>query len=508
MNHRYLIIPLVLLSAIHAIALEQPGLIINEDNSHFFSSRPAEAMSLEGLHAFVDQYANTKVSHLFLSPNAMRASFKSATREAIWELGDQEMPPPGSGQAWINNARLLHEKGLDPYAVWIARAREKGISPWLSMRMNDIHDVPNTKSYMHSTFWLKHPEFWRVPHDTRGGWTARALDYAHAEVREHNMDFVKELLERYDPDGLELDWMRFGWHFKAGEEAEGVAILTEFVREVRALTHAWSEKRGHPIQLGVRVPAHPDAARGLGMDGVQWGKEGLVDRIVPCPFWTTTDFDIPVELWREQLGAAADNVVIAPGIEFNSRAYPGATPAANDLAATRGFAASAWHRGADQIYLFNYMDSDTRPVSEGDYQELLQQGLAAEVVARLPRRYIQTFRDTVPSGFPNGVALPATGTEARFQQNIGPKPENASVSVILGLGKQEDAAGTNFRVTLNGVPCGAAVELEDPGIFPGAVRALRFLCPPEGVKSGRNDVLVRQPEGQQLVWFEILVAPH
>ena len=32
------------------------------------------------------------------------------------------------------NARLLDERNLDPYAVWIARCREKGISPWLSMR--------------------------------------------------------------------------------------------------------------------------------------------------------------------------------------------------------------------------------------------------------------------------------------------------------------------------------------------------------------------------------------
>ena len=51
--------------------------IINEDNSHFYSSRPAEDMTLKGLNAFVDQYAGTAVTHLFLCPNAMRASFRS-----------------------------------------------------------------------------------------------------------------------------------------------------------------------------------------------------------------------------------------------------------------------------------------------------------------------------------------------------------------------------------------------------------------------------------------------
>jgi len=39
-----------------------PTLILNEDDSHFFGSHSAEQMNLEGLHAFVDQYVDTKVS--------------------------------------------------------------------------------------------------------------------------------------------------------------------------------------------------------------------------------------------------------------------------------------------------------------------------------------------------------------------------------------------------------------------------------------------------------------
>ncbi len=352
---------LLLATVIPAVAAER-GLIINEDNSHFFASRPAEEMTLEGLYAFVDQYADTQVSHLFLNPNAMRASFESTTREAIWELGQQEMPPPGILRLWMSNAKLLHEQGLDPYAIWIARAREKKISPWLSMRMNDVHDSPNEKSFMHSRFWRDNPQFWRVPHAKGGTWVDRALDYGHPEVRAHAMNFIEELLDRYDPDGLELDWMRFGWHFKAGEEAQGAETLTKFMREVRQRTNAWSEKRGHPILLGVRVPSHPDAARGLGMDGVRWAQEGLLDMLVPSPFWTTTDYDIPVELWRAQIGAVADHVVLAPGIEHNSRAYPGAEVFVNDLAATRGFAASCLaSRGRSDlsVQLYGFSNSAT-----------------------------------------------------------------------------------------------------------------------------------------------------
>ena len=86
------------------------------------------------------------------------------------------------------------------------------------------------------------------------------------------------------------------------------------------------------------------------MDAVLWANEGLVDMVVPCPFWTSSDFDIPVELWLERLGEAAERVTVAPGIEHNSRPWPGAAAVANDLAALRGFAASAYHRGADSLY--------------------------------------------------------------------------------------------------------------------------------------------------------------
>lgn len=488
------------------LAVAEPGIILNEDNSHFYTSRPPEMMNLEGLNAFIDQYAGTKVTQLFLNANSMKASFKSATREAIWELGDQKMPE-GMGKHWMDNARLLHEQGLDPYAIWIARAREKGISPWISMRMNDIHDVPDATSYMHSTFWVKHPEFWRVPNDASGGWTARALDFGHPEVRAHAMDFVKELLERYDPDGLELDWMRFGWHFKEGEEVAGAELLTQFMRQVRQLTVEWGEKRGHAIQLAARVPAHPDAAKGLGMDGVRWAKEGLVDLLIPCPFWTSSDFDIPVELWREQLGVEGAAVKIAPGLEFNCRAWPGGGAVANDLASTRGFAASAWQRGADQIYLFNFMDSETIPVSTSDYRILVEQGLGKDVVFSQPRRHLQCFRDTVPSGFPNGAVLPAEGPEAAFTINTGPKPAAGTVRFVIGLGDKPGVAEAAYTATLNGAACAAPVALDNPGQFPGAVRALAFDCPLEAVKDGANAFTVQQPAGQQILWAEVRVEP-
>jgi len=484
------------------------ALIINEDNSHFFGSREAEAMTRRGLEAFVDQYAATTVTHLFLSPNAMRASFRSRTRDAIWDPVDGRPP----SNRWADNARLLHERGLDPYAVWIARCREKGISPWLSMRMNDIHSVDDPNSFMHSSFWRDHPEFWRVPNGSASPWQNRAMSYAHAEVRAHQMAFVRELLERYDPDGLELDWMRFGWHLTPGREQEEGRYLTDFVRDVHSLVATWATRRGHSIGLGVRVPAHPDAAAGLGMDGVQWAKDGLVDLLVPCPFWSSSDFDIPVELWKERLGSAAAKIAVVPGLEYNARPWPGGEPVANTLASAYGFAASALARGADALYLFNWMDSQTQPVSAESYRRLVEGGLGADLVRRVERRHPVCYRDTVPSGFPNGVCLPAELSEGReFRIHIGPAPTSGRVELVVALARHDGVSAATFQAEINGTEAAFSGDLQDAVDIGGdPARAIRFGCPLTAVRDGYNTVRFKQTPGQPpqtVVWVELRIGP-
>jgi hypothetical protein len=482
-------------------------LVINDDNSHFFGSRKPEDMTLAGLNAFVDQYAESAVTHLFLCPNAMRASFRSSSRDAIWDPVDG-IEPDG---LWPQNAKRLHDARLDPYKVWISRSREQSLSPWLSMRMNDVHGADELANFMHSSFWRDHPQFWRVPNGSAEPWVNRAMNYVHAEVREHQIAFVRELLTRYDPDGLELDWMRFGYHLTPGREREESEILTEFVREVRSLTADWSSKRNHPILLGVRVPAHPDAAAGLGMDALQWARDGLVDLIVPCPFWTTSDFDIPIELWQQRLGDAAQQIALAPGLEHNARAWPSATAVANDLASLRGFAASAYHRGADNLYLFNWMDSQTRPVTAEEYALLLREGASRKSVADAVRRHPVCFRDTVPAGFPNGVQLPAEArTRNSFRVHIGPKPEAGKVWAVVGLA-EDRSIDAQFEATLNGQALGAAQEVPNPqGFGLEAARAVRFSCPLDAMREGYNELSLRQIIGadeQKIVWIELRVEP-
>jgi hypothetical protein len=321
-----------------------------------------------------------------------------------------------------------------------------------------------------------------------------------------------DTLERYDPDGLELDWMRFGYHFRPGQEAEGVAVLNQFMREVRSLTKEWSVKRGHPIKLGARVPTLPDAAKGLGMDGVTWVREGLVDMLVPTPFWATTDFDIPIEQWRERIGGAAKNIVLAAGAEILVRAYPTAKPIEADLTSTRGFAAAGLQRGADSIYLFNYMDPGPMTGGKDAYRTLLEEGLSLKTDTKKRRRHVVTYRDTVALGMSSDVVLPVDGFKGgTFRIYSGPKPKDADAFVVAGLAQSDGLALSRFAISTNGKKCNPAADLTDLSLFSDVARAVQQLCPTDSLRDGYNEIQIQQLPGEpqeKIVRVELRIVPR
>ncbi len=496
--------------------MKKLGLAVNEDNSHFFGYRPADRMNLANLQAFVDQYAGTQVSQLVLCPNSMRTSYRSKVWDNIWEFGNLQIKGVQGEDAqfhhqWAENTKLLDEMGLNPYVIWIARCREKGLSPWISMRMNDTHCVDDETCFMHSRFWLEHPEYRRVP-GSDWDWIGRSFDYGHKEVREYHMKLVREYLELFDMDGLELDWMRFAYHFKPGHEQEGAEILTEFMREVRELTKLWSGRRGHPIKVGVRVPSRPMAARGLGMDAVRWAREGLIDMLVPTAFWATTDTDTPIELWRELLGPAGEKITLAAGQEILLRPFPSPQQRFNDLESLRGFAAAMLDRGADQIYLFNYMDECTTIEVLADYPRIINECGRPETLLDKPRRHVVTYPDTMPPGVGTPSILPADlkgKGPAQIRVCTGPRPTSGKAVIRAGLKDCPGVDQAKPSARLNSQPCKAIGDCENPEQFAETKRMIQFEIPLAAMQRGYNLVELFPDGGQpqQIGWMEIRIDP-
>ncbi len=494
------------------------GLCLNEDNSHYFSSRAGQKLDAETVASWVDQYAKTQVRELMLCPNCMRTSYDSKVWDPIWKgydpNGADDQPLLAStpaaaragARAWIHTAWQLHRDGIDPYKIWIERARRHGISPWISMRMNDVHNVDDTRSYIHGEFWREHPQFWRVPYRL-GPSADRAFDYGRPEVREHHFNLIRELVERYDFDGLELDWMRFGYHFKPGHEREGLTLLTDFTAEVRRLLNTWEKKRSHRIRLGARVPSRPQTALGLGYDVAAWARRRLIDLLVVTPFWASIETDMPIEVWKELLRGTS--VTLAAGLEVLIRTHPESKQfQKNTLETVRGAASSLLDRGADRVYLFNYMDSQTAMADLENYPTLLRETGRAETLAGKPRRHVLTFADTWAPGESRAIPLPAQCTAGgwrAFRLATGPAPVAGKVRALLGVEgiSEADLAQSEFRV--NGELCEfkGAVELKAPK---PEVPVFAYSIPPALLQRGYNLIEIAPKRDCRIVWVEISIS--
>lgn len=353
----------------------RPILVYNEDNSHYFIRfASGGTVTEEGLRDYVRRIVSGgAVTHFFMCPNAMCANFDSKVMTTTW---DAVRRPGRRIQPWQNGVVRMHESGLDAYAVWADECRRHGVSPWLSIRMNDVHCVDDLGDAMHSEFWLAHPEFRRVPGAHGKPWEDAALDFSHREVRDYTVAFIAEALARYDVDGVELDWMRCSEHLTPGKEASLSGCLDEVMRRVRAEADAAAKRLGHPVRVAARVISRPDGARRRGTDFVRWAREGWADWIIPCNKWYSTDFNLPYAAWASLVRDANPKALVVPGTDNGFRKTTYRVPLS--MAEYSLFADRMYREGAPGIYLFNAFDH--KPES-GVWQTLVTEGLPPDRVA-------------------------------------------------------------------------------------------------------------------------------
>ncbi|MBQ6914287.1 MAG: hypothetical protein IJQ65_01090, partial [Kiritimatiellae bacterium] len=399
-----------------AAAADRPWLVVNEDNDHFFK-QDSSRMTRKGLTDYVDAVAQGHVTHFFMCVSGQRASFDSKTVEPIWEGLDE---PCGDGQTagarrdhgqsglWAVNAKKLFDAGIDPYEVWTARCREKGVSPWVSMRMNDAHFVTMVTNFFRNTrFARQRRDLWRVP----GGksWFDGALDYAHREVREYALSHLKEIAARWDVDGVELDWMRHGLALRPNHERDDARFIDDFMRCARAIVDEIGQARGRPLKLSVRVPRTPFLARSLGFDAVGWAKEGLVDLVVATSFYSV-DRDIDVKGWIDSLAGANPSVAFLPCIDMVVGSAAADVSGRFMNAARYRYVANRFYAaGAKGVYLFNapYLGrqdpSGLTRGGEDTFGIICAEGLSPADIAGKPMEEIPPLHDYPPKGLPRNV---------------------------------------------------------------------------------------------------------
>ncbi len=297
---------------------------------------------------------------------------------------------------WTTCVRRAIAKGLDPPKVLAEGAHRRGMKFLPSFRLNDVHGhFPHEGLY--GSFRRDHPE-WIIG--------VKSMDFAVDEVREHILSVARELVEGYDIDGIDIDFMRAPLYFRDDQVKANTPLMTDLVRQIRSFLDAASRERGRRLLLSARVPMRIGDGRiinnkvdgqdkghdateclGVGLDVPAWIREGLIDMVCPMDFYYLKwpQMIEQMESWRRLTDGSDCGLyptLHGPFLDGYSVPYLCS-------ASYRGAAHSFYERGADGIAIYNVWDNVPEVwAAIGDMADPM-------VLAAKPRRYHVYLGDPV-----------------------------------------------------------------------------------------------------------------
>lgn len=282
-------------------------------------------------------------------------------------------------------ARELLEKGIDAYRMAIDCIRKTSTRVFLSVRMNDAHYTDNAA--INSPFATGDDGCRTL--DGEGMY----LDFSQEAVRTRYCAYIEELLERYDIDGIEMDWLRYPTVLPADRRAD-FSILSDYMKRVRALLDRYDKT----LSLSVRLLPTEEENHRHGFDAAAWVADGSIDMLTVENFYIPTNFEPPVSAWKRSIDRK--NSKGHPYSLFCGSDWAVSCTAHYNIAMTpalvRGFADACHRAGADGVYLFNFFEEDdtssfafARDGQGGHLENCFSSRLAAAKERKgLPRRYV------------------------------------------------------------------------------------------------------------------------
>jgi parallel beta-helix repeat protein len=433
-------------------------LLFNSDGSNILMSY--DTLTTRRACERVDALAGTGVTTFLYCPNPGQNLAYPSHVSSMFHFA----PRPESLKTRIdtlfrrmnNGIQALLRDSVDPVGLILGRARLRGMEAFLTFRMNELHDVDKPASPLLSPFWRNHPEYRVGGYE---GWGAQALNYAIPEVREYFFSILTELCERYDLDGLELDFMRFPYYFPyaADKMVQYADSMSTFVARVRAMTDSLGSRRGRPILLAARVPSSLKGCAYVGLDPAAWCRDDLIDFITEAPF-LSTEPDMPLREFRKICG----DVPVYAGLEYTI-GYRMMT-----REEMRAVSALFLKDGADGIYLFNYfiwwddgLAPDLTVISELNSIEKLNR---RDKLYTLSGAKYPVPNVSLPSQLP--VLL-----KRGEQRSLYLRTDDSRVpaAVLLRIECESGLEPGDLAVTINGMPLPQGKNPVKPQMFPQKV---------------------------------------
>ncbi|HHT27094.1 MAG TPA: hypothetical protein GXZ82_07615 [Firmicutes bacterium] len=497
--------------------------IYNQDWTGLFIWTKDELIKPSDVDAMVDEIADSSVDLLLINPNAQKVNYPSTVWETEWENfaftdPDRFTPAKSYQEAlrqrhWVGQMRHLALHGCDYLARALARCRQRGISPGVSVRMGDVHGyrgMPHADSPRFSRFFKEHPEY-HLPGNERNGWSG--LDFKHQAVRDHYLALINELVRCYDIDVLELDFMRHPPFLDRADLVANARIITDFVTEVRRLMDAADK----PIALTARVAATPAQSYELGLDVRTWAQKGLIAGITAAQ-WIVTGWEIRADEYRRLVGEDVSVYVGADHYADRRRWLPERRFSTRPEY-IRGFAAAQLANGADGCYLFNFFVARHSMSSS--------ESVGSEEPCFFTLREIHTLADLRGKAKTYLLTGLTTSCESDLPCQIPREvPPNNAVSFELLLAAETgdviaelhvlvagDYTPETIRAQLNEYPLGGPVrdlpeQLDQTQSLPaagapfwGQIRRLIYALPLAALRDGVNTVVVKYNRPLQHSWI-------
>jgi len=370
--------------------------LFNMDCTHVICS-PKESITPEHLDRAIDEVADGGADVYLVNPNGQKVNYPSKVWETLWEgftPGDySSIGHPGEGTLESVHHGLMQMLRLSEQCDYLermlGRCRQKGITPGVTIRMNDMHNASWPDNWLFSRFYKEHPEY-HIRKSYIRGWGAKGLDYEHPEVREHYLSLIEEIVTGYDLEVLELDFLRFCNYFDREDPDGHCKTMTGFITEVRGLL----DGTGKHIHLIPRVASTPAGAYELGFDVESWAKAGIIDGL-GIGMFLNTGWEMPVDEYRRLVGP---DVALYAYTDSDAARWDGLPPIqlTTNRELLRGFAAGYLAAGADGIGIFNFgwkpdrgMEPDVFFGGIGEMKDL-------ESIRVKPRRHLITAGNNDP----------------------------------------------------------------------------------------------------------------
>jgi len=252
---------------------------------------------------------------------------------------------------------LIEKYGKDNLDLVIEWCREHGFPIIWSNRMNDNHDTAREEEELSK--WkknnLEHLISRRADRGSLGfgNKSSANLDYGHLESREAVYTLIKNVVQNYDIDGVQLDFFRHPCYFKEvvmGEKIypESIEKMNDLMRAIRKMVDAEGMKRGKAIPIMIKVPDSLSYCYNIGLDIQTWIDEGLIDLASTGGYWNLET------TWKENV----DYYQTRHNIPFYACLSRDTVGTCRNYDVWKKEAALAWESGAKGIETFNVLQGD------------------------------------------------------------------------------------------------------------------------------------------------------